>query len=62
MAVSSSLRESVAQVGAAQYGVGELEFRTNVYVGADSGLIAVQYDFQCVPDSLHIYYGGQAHL
>ncbi len=48
---------SILNVGAANSGSGAAEYRTNVNVGANFGTVTVNFDFACVPDTLHIYYG-----
>jgi len=46
-------------LAAGQSGGGPPEWRTNVNVGANSGVINLFYDLYEVPDTLHIYYDGQ---
>ncbi len=48
---------SILNIGAANFGAGAAEFRTNINVGANFGIVTVNYDFACVPDRVTVYYG-----
>ncbi len=57
-AVAMERSTAIINVGAGNSGAGPAEFRTNITVGGASGIVTVTYDFACVPDTLHIYYGA----
>ncbi|MDB6034285.1 MAG: hypothetical protein JWM16_4623 [Verrucomicrobiales bacterium] len=46
------------QIAQAQFGVGPLEYRTNIDTGARSGVVTVNFAPACVPDDLRVYYGN----